>query len=441
MVAEITPYTDVPKAATWDFLSIVLLAICAFMSMEFVVAGTGGATLSEIAVYFTALWLLLTRKIVVRPAVLFFLALGALTIVPVLAYGGDRVYGPYFKTFLNFAAGLVVFDNLLSDAGRRTRVLKWLTIIGCLLAVYGLLQAVLGFGSVPDIYTIGGAPVLGNASLNLGNEAYKLVGVMRWKASEINVALGTNVVSGLSYGFHWFSNNFAEYLAYVSIAAWVYLASRQRIAMLVVVQVLLAVAIVASGGRTSLLGFLLIGGVFSYFVFARLRPLIWLAAILGAWSLNTLDWSAFFFDRGGSVEGRSALNEMGLRYVTADFFAILFGGYAAEFANTAYSNVHSTFLYYWLYGGIMVAMTTCSTFVVWFMSAARAMARASMKPDRLAYLGVTLALLWFMLYGMTWAAIALPNTIFFVCLFVALRRNFQQEGGAFNSTIAVTGAR
>jgi len=406
------------------FLAVV---ICLTASMEFMLSSSGGTTLSELTIYLGAFSLGVRSGFYKRRAhavIAFCVLLAVLTLV---VRGWDRVYAPYLKTFLTFSAALVVWDHLGRKSRQRDLVFRTLTMLGATIAAYSILQAISGFGALPDIYQIGGVPSAAKAaSPVLEGELFRLLGVMRWKVAQINDALGFRALNGLGYGFHWFSVNMAEYLVFVAVAGWISLTSERRnMVSLACLQVLLATAIVLSGSRTALIGLIVVNLGLALLIFPRWRVILISVSLVAATSGAVfLDWTPFFFDNGGTVEGRAELNGLALSYATSDVLSIAIGGDVAAFSRAAYSNVHFTFLYYWIYGGIFVAIAMFSLFVAWTILPIVRQRKATDSREKALYAGCGMAMVWFLLYGSTWAAVALPNTIILVSLFasVASRR-------------------
>lgn len=381
--------------------------------------------LSELVVLSGLIWFALTGKPLRYRASFVVLGLGMFfALVPIFVWGWGSAYLAYEKTFVDFFAGLLFWDVINNNRRTTGFVLSSIMTVSAVLAVYGIAQAFIGIGVLPDVYLLGGVQSAKQIYFqNLYDESYKLIGVMKWKTNTINSAFGAHILNGLAYGFHSFSQNFGEYLVFASVSIGI---SRATKVIILIVQCVIFTAILCSASRTAIFGFIIVQLTFIV-VLSKSRWLLVLVVVaLVSIIFVFIDWKLFLFDDGSSVEGRSEYNSMALDFIMATPLSTLFGGDAGRYALISYSNVHFTALYYWLYGGIFVAVSMMSLFGVWTWRALRDATASTRSPNsrRLAA-AVSASMIWFLFYGLTWSPVAIPNTIIILTFFVTL---IGQEG-------------
>ena len=402
-------YVSTPAAPV---AAIAIPIVCIALSLEFVFSGTFGTTASEFVIYSLAVYFILTQGLRLNVAQMILALCAVAGLLSAAVYNFSSAYGPYLKTIINFGVGILVFQQLSATEEYRRRLLFCLAVCGVILAAYGICQALGGIGPLPDIYTVGGAPSTDQTGRR------KLLEVMAWKADGIASTLGVGI-SSLAYGFHWYSNNYAEYLVFSSIAVWLAFPPEKRPVVWCASQALILSAIVLSAGRTSVLGYGLVTAIFLLRYIWRYR---WLAVLFGTLVAAALlplvgvAAEALLFDGGGTIGGRSALNSHAWDMVTETWTTIFVGADAEKYLTSSISNVHSTFLYYWLFGGVGVAIATYAIIWSWWGSVAL---RFSVTHDPL-HLGAFAAISWLLCYGLTWVVVTAPNSIFIVCMFVCL---------------------
>lgn len=411
--------------------SLIIPLLALGVSVEFLFARTGGLTLSEAIVYGTCLIALARGHIRLDSSLTVFLLCLAISVVAVSAYGFDRVYGPYLKTLINHGAAAIALSAVFNRTEAVVVGLKWLLSFGLLLSSYGIAQGALGLGVLPDIYSSGGVPGNGSTASD-----YELIAVMQWKIGQINSGLGLNLV-GLGYGFHWFSNNYGEYLVYVAISAWILVPLQKRPFVSVGVQGLILAAIIVSGARTAFLGYIIVSSLFIFRAarsYPQLRFIFGIIVISGALLFASDLIRSVLFDHGGTITGRSEINFAALAYIAESWQSLLFGGNASAYLDNSASTVHATFLYYWLFGGIFTAVLVFFVYGRWLLTAGA----RYLKSAEDIHLAAVAANLWFLAYGLTWAVVTAPNTIFLVSFFnIASLVSSRGRAGAMRETMQV----
>jgi hypothetical protein len=310
---------------------------------------------------------------------------------------------------LVFLLALMCSDIQVEEA----KIVLWAFVIGAVLAsLLALWQADVGVKSSFSLYNFGDLP------------DDKLQDVMSWKLSLAKTEDSFFGLQSIGFGFHYFSNNFGEFIVY-GVAAVLALTAAGRVWIFALpVLGLLGMALAVSLSRTSWLGGALL--IFVYLTFLRqnrvVRALAWTFLAAGVLLLFTGAGDFAAFDSGKTIGGRTDLNSIALGIISSGPIQnVFFGGLAGGYYRVAFSAPHSTALYSVLYFGL------CGTFFLSFFIFGVTYkiwkTYNTTRPDdskRSILLGGCLASIWFIFYGLTWTTIESSNSIFMWALFIGL---------------------
>lgn len=372
------------------------------------------ATEAVLPIFIFVLWFRRNKSRDPMPALTTYLAIATITIAPIIL-SSDVLNG--FPAARNIILPMTFALMMYMAKPKPKESVFAIYVLVCaalLVSILAIAQAELGTDKVFNLYT---AHLIKDVSLE---------DVMQWKLGRAQSSEFLPGQKAVGVGLHVFSNNFGDYLVYAVIGVFtLFLAKAIDIVKTVFALAIIGAALLAALARTCWLGtalvMLLFGMVYMRSIYLKgMFGIVFGAIAIG---LSGFFTSAVEFDRGGTVAGRNELNELGMNvYASAPMQNIIFGGSTSEYWDQAgaMSYPHNTFIFTLVYFGALGTLVTAIGIGATFLMNAQAVKRNQRDIPWALSAGGLAAISWLFIYGLTWAALANPNSLFMCSLFCSL---------------------